>query len=105
MFVAVDDGKNIGTFTLVIMNNLAHFGATSGLIEDVVVKTDWQGQRIGKQMMKCAIEYCRKYVCYKVALSSNLKREKAHHFYESLSFKEHGYSFLLESKYSLHFGT
>lgn len=47
-------------------------------------------------MMKYAIEYCKKYGCYKVSLSSNLKREKAHHFYESLGFRIHGYSFLLE---------
>jgi GNAT superfamily N-acetyltransferase len=96
IYVAVDDGKIIGTFALAIMDNLAHMGATSGLIEDVVVKTDWQGKGIGKQMMKHAMESCRVQGCYKVALSSNLKREKAHHFYESLGFKKHGYSFLLE---------
>lgn len=96
IYVAVVDGKIIGTFALAIMDNLAHMGATSGLIEDVVVKTDLQGKGIGKQMMKYAIECCRKHGCYKVALSSNLKREKAHCFYESLGFKKHGYSFLLE---------
>ena len=96
LFVALDDEKIIGTFALAIMDNLAHMGATSGLIEDVVVKTDYQGKGVGKQMMKFAIEYCKKYGCYKVALSSNLKREKAHQFYESLGFKKHGYSFLME---------
>lgn len=96
IFVAVTDKKIIGTFALAIMDNLAHMGATSGLIEDVVVKTKWQGNGIGKQMMKYAVECCRKHGCYKVALSSNLKRENAHHFYESLDFKIHGYSFLCE---------
>ncbi len=96
IFIAIDEGKIVGTFALAIMDNLANMGAASGLIEDVVVKTDWQGRGIGKQMMKYAVEYCKKYECYKVALSSNLKREKAHHFYESLGFRKHGYSFLLE---------
>lgn len=96
IFVAEDDGRIVGTFALAIMDNLAHMGATSGLIEDVVVRIDYQGKGVGKQMMKYAIECCRKYGCYKVALSSNLKREKAHYFYESLGFKKHGYSFLLE---------
>jgi len=96
IFVAVDDKKIVGTFALAIMDNLAHMGATSGLIEDVIVKTDVQNNEIGKQMMKYAIGYCREYGCYKVALSSNIKREKAHHFYKSLGFKIHGYSFLLE---------
>ena len=34
--------------------------------------------------------------CYKMALSSNLKREAAHRFYDSLGFGRHGYSFLIE---------
>lgn len=96
VFVALDNEKIIGTFALAVMDNLAHRGATSGLIEDVVVKKDCQGMGIGKQMMKYAVEYCREYGCYKVALSSNIKREMAHDFYKSLGFKIHGYSFLLE---------
>ncbi len=47
-------------------------------------------------MMNYAIKLCRENGCYKVALSSNLKREKAHAFYEKLGFKKHGYSFLVE---------
>lgn len=31
--------------------------------------------------------------CYKLALSSNLKREKAHAFYDALDFERHGHSF------------
>lgn len=57
------------------------------------MKTDWQGKGIGKLIMKYAVEYCKKYGCYKVALSSNLRREKAHHFYESLGFKNTGIAF------------
>jgi len=87
VFIAISGGEVIGTFALAIMDNLAHMGAPSGLIEDVVVKTDRQGKGVGKQMMKYAMEYCKKYGCYKIVLSSNLKREKAHRFYESLGFK------------------
>jgi GNAT superfamily N-acetyltransferase len=96
VYIAVVDGVTAGTFALAIMDNLAHMGAASGLIEDVVVRKDLQGRGIGKQMMAYAAEYCRKRGCYKVVLSSNLKRENAHRFYESLGFDKHGYSFLLE---------
>lgn len=96
VFVALYHEIIVGTFALAIMDNLAHMGATSGLIEDVVVKKEYQGKGIGKQMITYAIECCKKYGCYKVALSSNLKRERAHKFYESLGFKKHGYSFLVE---------
>lgn len=96
IYIAISGGEVVGTFALAIMDNLAHMGVPSGLIEDVVVKTDRQGKGVGKQMMKYAMEYCKKCGCYKVSLSSNLKREKAHYFYESLGFKKHGYSFLIE---------
>lgn len=71
-------------------------GTPSALIEDVVVKASFQGRGIGKHMMGYAMKYCKKQGCYKVCLSSNLKRESAHQFYESLGYKKHGYSFLLE---------
>jgi hypothetical protein len=44
-------------------------------------------------MMKYALRICGEKGCYKAALSSNLKRERAHAFYESLDFERHGYSY------------
>jgi hypothetical protein len=41
------------------------------------------------------MDLCRKHGCYKIVISSNFKRPKAHAFYESLGFKRHGYSFRL----------
>ncbi len=96
VYVAEAQGEVVGTFALLIMDNLAHMGAPSGIVEDVVVNPDWQGKGIGKQMMQFAVEHCRKMGCYKLVLSSNLKREVAHRFYESLGFQRHGYSFLVE---------
>lgn len=96
IYVVEIDGKIIGTFALAIMDNLAHMGSKSGLIEDVVVSEAFRGQRIGKQMMAHAVEICKKESCYKVCLSSNLKRCDAHKFYEGIGFKIHGYSFLME---------
>ncbi|MCL4477167.1 MAG: GNAT family N-acetyltransferase [Nitrospirae bacterium] len=96
IYVATIDKEIIGTFALLIMDNLAHMGAPSGIIEDVVVHQDWQRKGIGKQMMKFAMDYCRAKGCYKVALSSNQRRDEAHRFYESLGFQRHGYSFVVE---------
>lgn len=95
VYAAVDHSQIVGTFALAIMDNLANQGAPSGLIEDVVVKTEWQGRGIGKQMMNYAMEVCRHYGCYKAALSSNLKRKDAHAFYEKLGFKNVDTAFLL----------
>ena len=49
----------------------------------------------GTAMMAHAIALCRERGCYKVVISSNFKRPKAHAFYESLGFERHGYSFRL----------
>ncbi|KPK77391.1 MAG: acetyltransferase [candidate division Zixibacteria bacterium SM23_73] len=96
IYIAKTEDKIIGTFALLIMDNLAHMGAPSGIVEDMVVDPSWQGKGIGKQMMEFARECCRERGCYKLALSSNLKREIAHRFYESLGFQRHGYSFIVE---------
>jgi GNAT superfamily N-acetyltransferase len=96
VYVATLNNEVIGTFALLIMDNLAHLGAPSGIVEDVVVSAQWQGQGVGKQMMRFAMEACRKAGCYKLTLSSNLKREPAHRFYEELGFQKHGYSFLVD---------
>lgn len=96
VYVAAEGGEIVGTFALAVMDNLAHLGAPSSLIEDVVVRADQQGKGIGKRMMDFAIERCKEQGCYKVALSSNLKRVGAHRFYESLGFQRHGISFVVE---------
>jgi GNAT superfamily N-acetyltransferase len=96
IYVAKAKDKIIGTFALLVMDNLAHMGAPSAIVEDVVVDPDWQGKGVGKQMMQSAIRRCRETGCYKLALSSNLKREVAHRFYESLGFRRHGYSYFVE---------
>ena len=95
IYVAELEGKVIGAFALLIMDNLAHLGAPSGVVEDVVVHPEWRGRGIGKAMMQFAMEQCAKAGCYKLTLSSNLKRESAHKFYKSLDFERHGYSFLV----------
>jgi GNAT superfamily N-acetyltransferase len=96
IYVAMLDGSIIGTFELLIMDNLAHMGAPSGVLEDVVVHRDWRGKGVGKQMVRFAVDRCRERGCYKLALSTNLKREAAHRFYDGLGFQRHGYSFVVE---------
>ena len=96
VYVAMLDGSIIGTFELLIMDNLAHMRSPSGILEDVVVQRDWQGKGVGKQMVGFAMDRCRERGCYKLALSSNLGREAAHRFYNGLSFQRHGYSFVVE---------
>jgi GNAT superfamily N-acetyltransferase len=96
LYVAELDGQIVGSFALLIMDNLGHLGAPSGIVEDVVVDPARHGRGIGRAMMRFAIERCRERHCYKLMLSSNAKRASAHAFYEALGFARHGYSFRIE---------
>ena len=96
IYLAKYDNHAVGTFALAIMDNLAHLGKSSGLVEDVVVAKNMRSKKIGKKMMEHAINICKKNKCYKMCLSSSLVRKCAHSFYEKIGFKQHGYSFLIE---------
>jgi GNAT superfamily N-acetyltransferase len=93
LYVAEQDDKVVGTFALLVMDNLGHLGSPSGIVEDVVVAPARQSGGIGRTMMQFAMERCREKDCYKLVLSSNAKRERAHAFYEQLGFERHGFSF------------
>src|SRR5258706_13790865 len=90
IFVAEIDGVIAGTYALIILDNLAKRGARAGAGEDVAVLPDRQGSGIGRAMMEHAREQCRAAGCYKMTLSSNLKRDAAHRFYDALGFERHG---------------
>ncbi|WP_425800780.1 GNAT family N-acetyltransferase [Desulfitobacterium sp. Sab5] len=96
IYFAMAGESVVGMFALLVMENLGHLGASSGVIEDVVVDTSWRRKGIGRQMLRFAIERCKEANCYKLTLSSNIKRKDAHSFYESLGFDIHGYSFKIE---------
>ncbi len=91
--VADIDGEVVGTYVLQIMEKLGKRGTPAGVVEDVAVLPERHGQGIGRAMMEHARDTCRVAGCYKLALSSNLKREDAHRFYDSLGFERHGFSF------------
>jgi ribosomal protein S18 acetylase RimI-like enzyme len=93
LYVAVLAGRVVGTYELLIMDNLAKRGRKSGIVEDVAVDPGYQRLGIGRRMMEHAREICRAEQCYKLTLSSNVIREDAHRFYDSLGFERHGYSF------------
>lgn len=96
LYVAVVEQSVVGTFALLIMDNLGHLGVPSGIVEDVAVAPPWQGQGIGTAMMRFAMRQCRDKKCYKLMLSANVKRHAAHRFYAALGFRKHGYSFVID---------
>lgn len=96
VWVAEEAGRIVGSFALLIMDNLGHLGAPSAIVEDVVVDPALHRRGIGRAMLTYALAVARDKGCYKLALSANAKRVKAHAFYESLGFVRHGVSFVAD---------
>ena len=96
VWLAERDGAVVGTFILFILPALGDRCRPLAVVEDVVVDETLRGGGIGRRMMEFALRKAREANCYKLMLSSNLKRAEAHAFYESLGFQRHGYSFLVD---------
>lgn len=96
IFLAEDEGRIVGTFSLLICENIGHHGKKFAILENVVVKSGLRGQGLGRKMLGEALELAKGENCYKLMLSSNIKRQDAHRFYENLGFKQHGISFMVE---------
>jgi GNAT superfamily N-acetyltransferase len=95
VFLAEHEGRALGTLTLYVLPLLAHGLAPEALVEDVAVDAAAQGQGVGRALMHHAMGIARGHGCYKLALSSSLRREAAHAFYDSLGFERHGISFVV----------
>lgn len=95
VFVATLGTRIVGTYEFMLMDNLAKAGAATAIVEDVAVAPDVHKQGIGRAMMQHARHLARQHGAYKLMLSSNLRREDAHRFYDALGFTRHGYSFLV----------
>ena len=96
LYVAEIEGVIVGTFCLIILDNIAHWGMPSALVESGVVASGHRGGGLGRAMMREAFRLAQARGCYKLALSSNVDAKPAHVFYERLGFERYGYSFRLD---------
>ena len=93
VWVAMEDEVVVGAYAILIMDNIGHLGRPSALVESVAVVPSLQGKGVGQAMMDHAMSIAREKGCYKLTLSSSLKRVRAHAFYEKLGYRRYGYSF------------
>jgi ribosomal protein S18 acetylase RimI-like enzyme len=82
-----DEGRLLGSVTLIIVPNLTHNGAPWAQVENVVVEADERGAGHGEALMRHAIEAAREAGCYKLVLTSSKRRSDAHRFYRRLGFE------------------
>ncbi|MEL6929881.1 MAG: GNAT family N-acetyltransferase [Cyanobacteria bacterium J06600_6] len=94
IYLAYLENKSIGTFSLLFMPTMMHPSFhKSAILDSVTILSNFRNKGYGKQMVQKALEISAEAGCYKVTLSSNKKRDRAHKFYLDLGFKQHGWSF------------
>jgi GNAT superfamily N-acetyltransferase len=96
LFVAVRDGRVIGTYQLTIGHGLVHRARVRATIESVHVAASERGRGVGAAMMRHGIVAAGEKGAGVVQLTSNKRRADAHRFYERLGFSRSHEGFKME---------
>lgn len=92
-YLVEENGIPVASFSLMIFSSPTHQGARQAMLDAVVVSRARRGVGIGTAMVGRALDMAREQGCYKMTLSSNLKRVDAHRLYRQIGFSQHGISF------------
>ncbi len=84
--VAEVEGRIVGAFQFTVIQQLSHHGGRVAQVESVIVHPSVRGHGIGEAMMRWAIGEARRRRCFRVQLTTNKVRKRAHRFYERLGF-------------------
>jgi ribosomal protein S18 acetylase RimI-like enzyme len=87
LLVAEDGGLVVGTLIMAILPGFAHGVSPFTVVEYVVVDEKCRSKGIGKKMMEAVKSYAKTAGCYKIILTSDKRRERAHKFYKSIGFE------------------
>jgi glucosamine-phosphate N-acetyltransferase len=86
IIIAELNGEIIGTTTLLVEPKFIHQGGKVGHIEDVVVRKEFQGRKIGQKIIKFVLQIAKNKGCYKTILDCS---DDVKSFYEEMGFKQH----------------
>ena len=97
ILIAEAEHQPIGSLHVLIFRHLGHGFRPAAVIENVVVAGAHRSKGIGEAMMAEADRIARRHRCYKMSLTTNRRRTRAHRFYERLGWRRshHGYSVCL----------
>lgn len=92
--VAVVNGVIEG-FISVHINLLLHHAGMIAEIQELIVKSEYRGQKIGKELVKRAGEIASKKGCKQLEVCCNQRRERTYRFYEACGMKNSHYKFCM----------
>lgn len=86
IFVATIDNNIIGSITLIIEQKFIHNCSIYTRIEDLIVDNNYRNNKIGKQLVKHAIDYSKELNAFKITLTC---KKNLQSFYEKNNFEEY----------------
>lgn len=87
VLVAELDGEVVGVCQLITFRHIQHAGARCAELESFHVAEEHRSKGIGAAMLEELEQRASDLGCYRIQLTSNLRRPDAHRFYEA-----HGYT-------------
>jgi GNAT superfamily N-acetyltransferase len=87
LLVAEVDSAVAGTTFMAILPGFAHHTAPFCVVEYVVVDEAQRSQGVGKALMDYCKDRAKEAGCYKVILTSDKRRDRAHKFYRANGFE------------------
>lgn len=86
ILVADLGGRVVGMLQLFTFRHFQHRGGRCAEIESMHVVEDARSAGIGGELLDYAVSRAKDLGCYRIQLTSNVKREDAHRFYEQHDF-------------------
>ncbi|CAM4486832.1 GNAT family N-acetyltransferase [Corallococcus exiguus] len=86
ILVGEQDGQVVATLQVTYIPGLGRGGIRRALVEEVRVRSDLRGQRIGEALMNEAMEHARARGCALMQLTTDKRRHEAQRFYARLGF-------------------
>ncbi len=86
VYVAEIEGQVVGTFQLTFIRQLSYGGCLVAQVESVHVHSSVRSRGVGVTMLNFAKAEARQRGALRLQLTSNVKRPRAHQFYERLGF-------------------
>jgi len=94
-----ETGRVVATAQLMILPNLSLHALPRAIVENVCVDARERGHGYGARLVRYCVEQARAAGCFKIALTTNLRRHDAHRFWEAQGFlhTHRGYSLALNA--------
>jgi len=87
LVVAEVDDEVVGMCQVVVFRHFQHGGGMCAEVESMHVHPDFRSNGIGERLVTFAVDMARDAGCYRIQLTSDLRRLDAHRFYQRLDFE------------------